>query len=66
MGLLSLPGRLDGCIVPYFHEGRALDHRDELQVTVRDTSNDGMKTYGNTQGHVFSTVTDTAAFATCP
>jgi len=36
----------------------------ELEVT--DTKTGATKTYRNPAGHVFTTITDTAAFATCP
>ena len=38
----------------------------QVTLTVTDTLNGATKTYTNTQGHTFATITDTAAFATCP
>ena len=37
-----------------------------VTLTVTDTLKGGTKTYHNANGHVFTTITDTAAFATCP
>jgi len=37
-----------------------------VELTVTDTSTGVVKTYQNAAGHVFSTITDTGAFATCP
>jgi hypothetical protein len=37
-----------------------------LTITVRDTQTGATKTYPNTQGNVFKTVTDVNAYATCP
>ncbi len=58
---------LDGC---------ALNHRYwlfaagltnvEVELEVTDTKTGITKTYRNPSGHVFTTITDTAAFATCP
>jgi hypothetical protein len=38
----------------------------EVVLTVTDTKTGAVKTYTNPQGHVFATITDTGAFATCP
>ena len=37
-----------------------------VTLTVTDTLKGGTKVYQNANGHTFTTVTDTAAFATCP